>query len=270
MLHRKHQVGSVDYDLQSKIPKSKNLRVRLVHLIYIQQCDNLIVRRKEENILLKKKIVELEQSFKAAEQKHSTGLRLLEEHLKLSRQENIVLRQNIAQLEHKLNSLQQANNVRNQEVQLREEAYKKQLMLRHREIMQLQMGMGTSANPINNQWEVDPSAVHIIHEIGSGGFGKVFEATWAGMKVAVKKVHDGALSANAQQSFLNEVKLMGSLRHANIVQFIGACTTIEQCIIMEYLPRGSLEKLLYVEKAHLNTGQMIKFSQDIAAGIELY
>lgn len=43
------------------------------------------------------------------------------------------------------------------------------------------------------------------------------------------------------KKFLREVKLMSTIHHPNIVLFLGACITMPDiCLVMEYLPRGSL------------------------------
>jgi len=50
------------------------------------------------------------------------------------------------------------------------------------------------------------------------------------------------------QDFYKEVIIMRSLRHPNILQFLGACTVPPNiCIVMEFMPMGSLFKILHDE-----------------------
>ena len=207
--------------------------------------------------------LELKQKTEELARKDAELKRISNEHKKCVENES----ENESLLQNKMENLQIAlkSSLEKQYVQDLEAVkseFKQKLELVQNELA-VQIAKKLSKSP----WEIDATTLKFSKEIGSGGFGKVYEGTWAGSKVAIKKLHETPLSPTTRKSFLHEVKLMISLRHLNIVQYLGACTTSgNECIVMEYLPRGSLEKLLHKDRVHLKTGQIIKYAQDIAAG----
>ncbi|XP_042493030.1 L-type lectin-domain containing receptor kinase IV.2-like [Macadamia integrifolia] len=82
--------------------------------------------------------------------------------------------------------------------------------------------------------------------IGRGGFGCVYKGVIpsTGLEVAIKKVaHD---SRQGKKEFLAEIISMGRLRHRNLVQLHGWCRrNNELLLIYDYVPNGSLDKLLF-------------------------
>lgn len=81
-------------------------------------------------------------------------------------------------------------------------------------------------------------------ELGRGGFGVVHQAIWRHREVAVKQLLASALSPTAVEEFKNESAIMAKLRSRDIVQFYGCCVSPRYCIVMEYMPKGSLFSLL--------------------------
>lgn len=91
-------------------------------------------------------------------------------------------------------------------------------------------------------WEIDPSAVHIGHRVAVGGFAEVFMGKLQGTLVAVKLLLN--VDESAKERFLEEVSLMASLRHPNLLLFMGYVTHPRLAIVSEYMHRGSLYKVL--------------------------
>lgn len=55
----------------------------------------------------------------------------------------------------------------------------------------------------------------------------------------------GQMTQQALEAFRREVFVMNTLRHPNVVLMMGACQKPPNlCILMEYVPRGSLYKVL--------------------------
>ncbi|KAI3665166.1 hypothetical protein L6452_43787 [Arctium lappa] len=83
------------------------------------------------------------------------------------------------------------------------------------------------------------------YRIGKGGFGEVYKAIIDEEHVvAVKKllVRDG----RARIEFDNEVKMMSSVRHRNLVCVLGwSSEGPELLLVLEYMPKGSLDKYLW-------------------------
>ncbi|KAJ4798234.1 receptor kinase 1 [Rhynchospora pubera] len=81
-------------------------------------------------------------------------------------------------------------------------------------------------------------------ELGRGGFGKVYKGVIGGKEIAVKKLSED--SKQGPDEFKAEVELLGRLKHNNLVQLLGYCIEgTEKLICYEYLPNGSLDKLLF-------------------------
>ncbi|KAB5544055.1 hypothetical protein DKX38_012167 [Salix brachista] len=108
------------------------------------------------------------------------------------------------------------------------------------------------------------------NKIGSGSFGTVYHADWRGSDVAVKILEEQEFYAERFEEFLSEVAIMKRLRHPNIVLFMGAVTQPPNLsIVMEYLSRGSLNKLLHMPDAALilDERRRLNMAYDAAKGM---
>jgi|MDSY01.1.fsa_nt_gb hypothetical protein len=70
---------------------------------------------------------------------------------------------------------------------------------------------------------IDSRSIEIKEKIGSGSFGTVFSGSMPGhhSRVAIKTLND--VTAKNAKLFRSEIILTATLRHPNIVEFIGAC-----------------------------------------------
>ncbi|RLN01048.1 dual specificity protein kinase shkD isoform X2 [Panicum miliaceum] len=105
-------------------------------------------------------------------------------------------------------------------------------------------------------------------QIGQGSCGTVYHALWYGSDVAVKVFSKQEYSEELIQTFRQEVSLMKKLRHPNILLFMGAVTSPQRlCIVTEFLPRGSLFRLLQRSGTKLDVRRRIHMALDIARGM---
>ncbi|XP_031478420.1 serine/threonine-protein kinase EDR1-like isoform X1 [Nymphaea colorata] len=108
----------------------------------------------------------------------------------------------------------------------------------------------------------------IGERIGLGSYGEVYLAEWNGTEVAVKKFLDQEFSGDALQEFKTEVRIMRRLRHPNVVLFLGAVTRPPNLsIVTEFLPRGSLYKILHRPNCQIDEKCRIKMALDVAKGM---
>ncbi|KAF7345299.1 Kinase-like protein [Mycena sanguinolenta] len=86
-------------------------------------------------------------------------------------------------------------------------------------------------------WMISAFDVDYGPEIGAGGFGTVFKGTWNRTEVAIKLIHNGSgIAANAE--------IWMTLRHPNILQFLGANTLDDKpFVVMPLMPYNSREFL---------------------------
>ncbi|KAL7614640.1 hypothetical protein Lser_V15G06156 [Lactuca serriola] len=108
--------------------------------------------------------------------------------------------------------------------------------------------------------------LHIKERIGAGSFGTVHRAEWHGSDVAVKVLTVQDFQDDQLKEFLREKRV----RHPNVVLFMGAVTVRPHfSIVTEYLPRGSLFRLIHRPTAGeiMDQRRRIRMALDVAKGI---
>ncbi|DAZ99413.1 TPA: hypothetical protein N0F65_004046 [Lagenidium giganteum] len=119
----------------------------------------------------------------------------------------------------------------------------------------------------NNSLHIDFSELKLAEMIGQGAFGTVHRATWRGTPVAVKILVCQYLTADILEEFETEVQIMSILRHPNICLLMGACMEPPtRCLVIEYLPRGSLWNVLRQDVV-IDYAKQMSFARDTALGM---
>lgn len=119
-----------------------------------------------------------------------------------------------------------------------------------------------------SSWEISWEELQIGERIGIGSYGEVYHAEWNATEVAVKKFMDQDISGDALTQFKCEVEIMLRVRHPNLVLFMGAVTRPPNLsILTEYLPRGSLFRLLHRPNNHLDEKKRLRMAVDVAKGM---
>ena len=117
-------------------------------------------------------------------------------------------------------------------------------------------------------WQIKGNEISRMELIGAGGYGEVYRATYRDMIVAMK-----ILRLPTDESILwefeREIKFMQTVRHPNIVLFLGAGRTQDDSpfIVSEFVERGTLRDLLDDESHVLSMSMKIKFCLDVAHGM---
>ncbi|GAU41730.1 hypothetical protein TSUD_349910 [Trifolium subterraneum] len=83
------------------------------------------------------------------------------------------------------------------------------------------------------------------NKIGEGGFGPVYMGTMVdGREIAVKRL--SKTSGQGTEEFKNEVKLMATLQHRNLVKLLGCSfQQDEKLLIYEFMPNRSLDYFIF-------------------------
>jgi TPR repeat protein/Ran GTPase-activating protein (RanGAP) involved in mRNA processing and transport/predicted Ser/Thr protein kinase len=131
----------------------------------------------------------------------------------------------------------------------------------------------TPAPIVSKQAEKEPNfspilaykELTLIKEIGKGGYGVVFQAIWRGKPAAVKQLINQHLSAKTKEEFLTEAQTMAGLHSSHIVQLFGYCES-PYCLVMEYMPKGSLYHVLH-GKERLEWPERMQIISDLAEGV---
>ena len=123
-------------------------------------------------------------------------------------------------------------------------------------------------------WTIDGSELRLIERIDGetpGSYGNIYRARYRDMNVAVKKLKMVMRAGRQEREFEREILLMRSIRHANIVLFVGAGRFApDECpfLVLEFMQRGALSAILHDESIYLNYMRQITFCLDAAKGME--
>ncbi|KAG6553394.1 hypothetical protein Mapa_005129 [Marchantia paleacea] len=109
--------------------------------------------------------------------------------------------------------------------------------------------------------------------VGAGGFGDVYKGVLEdGMEIAVKRMKNVSVEGDAE--FVNEVEVINSIRHRNLVILRGCCVDSntsdgpQRLLIYDYMPNGSLHDYLFGDSTRsLNWIERRRLAVGVAKGI---
>ena len=111
--------------------------------------------------------------------------------------------------------------------------------------------------------EIDRWQIQLVHRVGAGQFGEVWEGLWNNVTtVAVKILKPGTTSVR----FMEEVRRMKRLRHAKLIYLYAVCTK-PIYIVTELMKHGSMLEYLRGEGRSLKLPQLIDMSAQVASGM---
>jgi serine/threonine protein kinase len=121
---------------------------------------------------------------------------------------------------------------------------------------------------LNNVWQISDIEIELTDRIGHGACGEVFRATYRDMTVAVKLLKSREDDDRLKYEFEREIQFMQTVRHPNIILFIGAGRFPNNTpfIVIEFLENGSLRDLLD-EDRQISNEQKIGFWVGVAKGM---
>ncbi|XP_055710202.1 tyrosine-protein kinase Btk29A isoform X1 [Phlebotomus papatasi] len=126
----------------------------------------------------------------------------------------------------------------------------------------------TTAGLSHDKWEIHPSELMLLEELGSGQFGVVRRGKWRGsIDTAVKMMKVGTMS---EDDFIEEAKVMTKLQNQNLVQLYGVCSKHRPIyIVTEYMKHGSLLNYLRRHEQSLigNMGLLLDMCIQVCKGM---
>ncbi|KAG2688131.1 hypothetical protein I3760_09G080200 [Carya illinoinensis] len=107
------------------------------------------------------------------------------------------------------------------------------------------------------------------NELGKGGLGIVYKGELPnGQEIAVKRLSKASQQGDIE--FKNEVELLATLQHRNLVRLLGFCLEgKERLLVYEFVPNASLEKFIFDpnKSALMNWELHHKIIEGIARGL---
>ncbi|KAK2385297.1 Serine/threonine-protein kinase sty13 [Trifolium repens] len=123
------------------------------------------------------------------------------------------------------------------------------------------------------EWTIDLRKLNMGEAFAQGAFGKLYRGTYNGEDVAIKILerpeNDISKAQLMEQQFQQEVMMLATLKHPNIVRFIGACRKpMVWCIVTEYAKGGSVRQFLTKRQNRTVPLKLaIKQALDVARGM---
>lgn len=127
-------------------------------------------------------------------------------------------------------------------------------------------------NEMRGVWTISCSEIQLHERIDGGApgsYGDVYRARYRDITVALKKLK--LRTKEIEREFQRETELMKSMRHENIVLFLGAGRfEFDDCpfLIVEYMKNGELTSILRNKEVNLTIKQQLKFCLDAAKGMK--
>ncbi|GFS45454.1 integrin-linked protein kinase family [Actinidia rufa] len=114
------------------------------------------------------------------------------------------------------------------------------------------------------EYEIDSSELDFTNSVNITK-GTFRSASWRGIQVAVKLLGEELFTDEDKiKAFRDELALLQTMRHPNVVQFLGAVTqSSPMMIVTEYLPKGDLRAFLR-RKGALRPVTALMYALDIA------
>eukprot|EP00941_MAST-03F_sp_MAST-3F-sp1_P005498 g5498.t1 len=103
-------------------------------------------------------------------------------------------------------------------------------------------------------------------QIGGGGFALVYKGKWRGRSVALKTLFDPNF-ANVKDEYFDELRVMASIKHENIVRLLGACVQPPKLYFVMELCGNTLYHLIHLSTDDLSPKLLCNWAADVASAL---
>ena len=130
---------------------------------------------------------------------------------------------------------------------------------------------GISRNPeyMKSMWRLERDEIEVIEgkPLGVGGWGEVRVAMFRGVRVAAKFIHEAIISPHNIDMFLREMDIAASVRHPNLLLFIGASLDDNKPVILTELMPANLREIIEAPPIAFPLCHMTSVATDVACGL---
>lgn len=120
-------------------------------------------------------------------------------------------------------------------------------------------------------WQINFKELRFGARIGVGNVGEVYRGSYRGRVVAIKKLlGTWYKDADMVERFREEILLMSTMNHQNVLMFIGAVLDTDAgniCLVTELCERGTMYDVLHSEEP-LTWQRRLRMARDIALGMD--
>ena len=111
---------------------------------------------------------------------------------------------------------------------------------------QMTQGIPQCSIYMQPSWKIGRDEIEVIEgqPLGVGGWGEVRMATFRGVKVAAKFLHGEIISPHNTDLFIREMNMAASVRHPNLLLFIGASLDDNKPVILTELMPANLRSII--------------------------
>ncbi|AES99562.2 probable LRR receptor-like serine/threonine-protein kinase At3g47570 [Medicago truncatula] len=109
--------------------------------------------------------------------------------------------------------------------------------------------------------------------VGTGSFGSVYKGSLLNFEKPIVVKVLNLKTRGAAKSFKAECEALGKMKHRNLVKILTCCSSIDykgeefKAIVFEFMPKGSLEKLLHDNEGSGNHNLSLRHRVDIALDV---
>ena len=261
---------SLEEELRQARSACSELERRLENEQVSRQSSQEDIQAKEDTIAEQLRLLQLEREQKTELQE---GLRTMQIQIDQERNRRISVERELA--EERL-ALQQGRDNLERERERYEQRIRdseRNATESERRLRELQSAVSTAQDTLAEYRRLEPrdwiirrdEVILSENSLGVGAWGKVYEGSFRGCKVAVKQIHELILSPHNRRLFEREMSIASRCRHPHLLQFIGATNDDGSPLFITELLDTDLRNILTQRALHQE--EIVCLALDVARGL---